>query len=119
MRPLCCAEYVTERCAHLDPIFNLDLATGVDTDVLQGFARTVVGLAARLQRVEDIRLVHPSWGLRGNRAVGCVSWRRSVGDTADILEAVYEVKELVLGDLWVFLTQTEGLHGWCVQSESK
>ena len=46
--------------AHLDPVLEFDLSTGVDADLLESLARTVVRLSAVLQRLQDAGLVDPS-----------------------------------------------------------
>ena len=60
-----------QRClaisTHLDPVLELNLSTGIDTDVLESLARTVVRLSAVLQRVEDAGLVDPSRRVCGYR----------------------------------------------------
>lgn len=47
-----------EQETHLDPVLELDLSTGIDTDMLEGLTRTIVGLAAGLQSVQHGGLVY-------------------------------------------------------------
>ena len=51
----------SEKETHLDPVLELDLSTGVDTNVLESLARTIIGLAASLQGVQDSGLVYAAW----------------------------------------------------------
>jgi len=50
--------------AHLDPIVQLDLSTGVHTNMLEGFSRDIIRLTTRLKGLKDSRFVDTSWRIR-------------------------------------------------------
>lgn len=52
---------------HLDPVFELDLATGVDGDAFECLAGLIVGLAAALECLQDGALVDASGAVGGDR----------------------------------------------------
>lgn len=52
---------------HLDPVFELDLATGVDGDAFECLAGLIVGLAAALECLQDGALVDASGAVGRDR----------------------------------------------------
>jgi hypothetical protein len=49
--------------AHLDPVFELDLSTGVDGHALERLTCLIIRLAAALEDMEDGALVYTSRGV--------------------------------------------------------
>lgn len=96
--------------SYLNPVVQLNLATGIDTDVLQSFPCNIVRLSARLQSLQNGRLVDSSRGICVQRAIRAISEWRAASDSY-VLEAVDEIEHLVPRDFWVFLLQFKGLHG--------
>jgi hypothetical protein len=45
---------------HLDPVFQFDLAAGVDGDAFEGLAGLIAGLATALEGMQDGALVYAS-----------------------------------------------------------
>lgn len=96
--------------AYLDPVVQLHLPTGVNTDMLQSFPCNIVRLATRLKSLENRRLVDSSWRIRVQCARIAMS-ENALNFGVYLLETVHEVKHFISQHLWVLLLQLEDLHG--------
>ena len=90
---------------YLNPIFQLDFPTCINTDMLQGLAGYIIGFPLGLQGLEDRRLVDPSravgtYGTRLSRKF-CILMKRQDGSFY-LLEPVDQIKHFIAGYLWIF-----------------
>ena len=96
--------------AYLNPVVQLDLPAGVNTDMLQGFPCNIVRLATRLKGLKYRRLVDSSWRIRVQCAIIAMSENSRIFDVY-LLETIHEVKHLISRHLGVLFMQLEGFHG--------
>lgn len=78
--------------------------------MLESLTRTIVGLAAGLQCMQNTGLVDPTGSVCGYRTAPSLTSRSERLHHGNALEFVYEVKDFVLRNLWEFFAQTKGLH---------
>ena len=103
-----------DEMTYLDPILQLDLATGVHRDVLERLACAIVRFAAALEGLQHGSLVYAprDVGVEGAGAARAASlhYDRPTGEGGHALKAADEIEHIPLRDLRILLLQANGLH---------